>query len=67
VEIYDALKLAIDELARAGQMFAPEYRLTASRVDGDWVFWFVFLPEAFGRDVTVIVDERGKARTSVGF
>jgi hypothetical protein len=30
------------------------------------VFWFVFLPETPGKDVTVIVDDQGNVRTLAG-
>lgn len=60
MEIYDALKLAVEELDRQEVEHPPEYRLTASRTGDDWVFWFVFLPATPGRDVTMTVDPRGK-------
>ena len=47
-------------------MFGEQYKLTASLADHEWVFWFVFLPEAFGRDVTVFVKENQQTRILVG-
>ena len=67
MEVYDALKIALEELRAKNLMHSAEYRLTASRVDGEWVFWFVFLPETFGLDVTARVNDDGKVSTLVGF
>jgi hypothetical protein len=67
MEIYDALKIGVRALREQKLMNHEEFRLTASKVDDEWVFWFVFLPEAFGKDVTAIVDRKGNVRTSVGF
>ena len=66
MEIYDALRIAVEEL-RARPMFREEYKLTASRVDGEWVFWFVFLPVTFGTDVTVFVADDKATRILTGF
>ncbi len=66
LEIYDALELALKELLAKGLMRNDEYRLTASRVGREWVFWFVFLPEVFGADVTVFVTDEKETRTQVG-
>ena len=67
MEIYDALKIAVEELRAKNFMHSEQYRLTASRVDGKWNFWFVFLPETFGSDVTATVTDDGKVETLVGF
>lgn len=67
MEIYDALKIAVEALRAQNLMYREEFKITASKVEQEWVFWFVFLPEAIGMDVTAIVDAEGKVRTSVGF
>ena len=67
MEIYDALKIAIEALRTQKLMYREEFKLTASKVEQEWVFWFVFLPETIGMDVTAMVDAEGKVRTSVGF
>ena len=67
MEIYDALRIAVGELEKSGQLYAPEYRLTANRSGAQWVFWFVFLPEKFGSDVTVLVGDDGSVQTTAGF
>jgi len=66
-EVYEALKLAVDELREKKLMPSENYRLTVSRVAGEWVFWFVFLPETFGSDITVTVADDGQVRSTVGF
>ena len=67
MEIHDALKTAVSALREQKLMYREHYRLTASRVDDQWVFWFVFIPETPGMDVTAIVDDDGNVRTQVGF
>lgn len=67
MEIYDALKIAVEALRAQNLVYREEFKLTASRVEQEWVFWFVFLPETPGMDVTVIVDANGKVKTAVGF
>ena len=67
MEIYDALKVAVEALRAQKLMYREEMRLTASKVDRNWVFWFVFLPETPGLDVTAIVDEEANVKTQVGF
>jgi hypothetical protein len=66
MEIYEALKVAIEALRKRGIMTQADYRMTASRVNEEWVFWFVFLPETPGTDVTAIVDDQGNVRTLAG-
>jgi hypothetical protein len=66
MEIYEALKIAIEALRKKDLVTQPDYRMTASRVNEEWVFWFVFLPETPGKDVTVIVDDQGNVRTLAG-
>jgi len=65
--VWDALKLAVEVLREQKLMYREEFRLTASRVEDEWVFWFVFLPETVGMDVTAMVGGDGKVRTLVGF
>jgi hypothetical protein len=67
MEIYEALKTAMEALRAQKLMYREEFKLTASKVEQEWVFWFVFLPETIGMDVTAIVDADGKVKTSVGF
>jgi hypothetical protein len=67
MEVYDALRVASEKLREQGLMYREEYKLTAAKVEGDWVFWFVFLPETEGMDVTAAVDAEGNVRTLVGF
>jgi hypothetical protein len=43
-------------------MYREEYKLTAARVDDEWVFWFIFLPETPGLDITVFVSDDGQTR-----
>jgi hypothetical protein len=64
--IFDALKIAIEFLEKQRLMPAESYRLTASKVEQEWVFWFVFLPETPGHDVTVFVADDGRTRHLVG-
>lgn len=66
MEIYDAMKAAVMTLREQKLMYREQYKLTASRADGQWVFWFVFLPETPGMDVTAIVDDGGNVKTQVG-
>ena len=64
--MHDALRLAVEHLEASGTLSAEDYRLTASR-DGDiWVFWFQFLPETPGRDVTAFVGPDGDVSTLAG-
>jgi hypothetical protein len=67
MEIYDALKIAVEALRAQNLMYREEFKITASKVEQEWVFWFVFLPETIGMDVTAIVDAEGKVKTTVGF
>lgn len=64
--IYDALKLAVEVLEKEKMMYRPAYRVQAARVDDAWSFWFVFLPETPGLDVTVTVHDDGSHETLVG-
>lgn len=64
--IYDALKLAWESMVRDDLVLRDEYRLTASRVGDEWVFWFVFLPDTPGLDVTVYVRDDGRTRHLAG-
>jgi hypothetical protein len=66
MEIYDSLKLAVEALRAQKLMYREEFKVTASRVEDEWVFWFVFLPETPGLDVTAIVNTNGEVRTLVG-
>lgn len=65
--IHEALRIAVEALRRENALLHDRYRLTASRVDDRWVFWFVFLPETPGHDVTVTVGDDGEAAVTVGF
>jgi hypothetical protein len=67
MEIYDALKKAMETLRQQNLMYREEFKLTANRVEQEWVFWFVFLPETYGMDVTAMVDDNGNVKTLVGF
>ena len=67
LEVHEALRIAIDALREQKLMYRDEFKLTASQVEGEWVFWFVFLPQTPGLDVTAAVDEGGNVRTLVGF
>jgi hypothetical protein len=67
MEIYEALRLALEALHARRLMLREDYKLTASRVNQEWVFWLQFLPETPGQDVTVIVDDEGNTRTLAGF
>jgi hypothetical protein len=64
--IYNALKIAVEFLEEERLMPAQNFKLTASRVEQEWVFWFVFLPETPGRDVTVFVADNGQTRHLAG-
>lgn len=66
LEIYEALKIAVELLATEQLMYRDNYKLTASRVGGEWVFWFVFLPETPGLDVTVTVADNGQTKFMPG-
>jgi hypothetical protein len=66
MQIYDALKIAVDLLHDKSLMYRTEYKLQASRVKNEWVFWFVFLPQTPGLDVTVFVSDEGKTRVLPG-
>ena len=66
MKIYDALKIAVDLLEKQKLMYRPEYKLRAARVKDEWVFWFVFLPETPGLDVTVFVSDSGETRILPG-
>jgi len=67
MEIYEALQKAMETLRQQDLMYREEFKLTASRVEQEWVFWFVFLPETYGMDVTAMVDDNGNVKTLVGF
>jgi hypothetical protein len=67
IEIHEALRIAVEALRHQGAFLHDRYRLTASRVDDRWVFWFVFLPETPGQDMTVTVGDGGDARVTSGF
>jgi hypothetical protein len=60
LKIYDALKIAVELLEARRLLRTVNYKLTASRVKDEWVFWFVFLPETPGMDVTVFVTDEGQ-------
>jgi hypothetical protein len=66
LKVYDALRLAVQHLESSGQWPDDPYRLTASRDDARWVFWFQLLPETPGRDVTVFVADDGEVSTLAG-
>lgn len=67
IKIYDALKIAVDVLQAKQLMYRADYKLHASRVGNEWVFWFVFLPETPGLDITVFVSDEGQTRLLPGF
>ena len=60
-------KVDVDTRMILADMLREELRLTASRVDRNWVFWLRFLPETPGLDVTAIVDDEGNVKTQVGY
>ena len=64
--IYDALKIAVALLNEKKLIVQEQYKLAASRVGHEWVFWFVFLPETPGKDLTVFVSEDGHTRILPG-
>lgn len=64
MKIYDALRLAMEPVERDHR--DRPFRLTASRVENEWVFWFVFLPATPGMDLTVFVADNGGLRTLPG-
>ena len=66
MKIYDALKIAVEALEERKLMYRSEYKLRAARVKDEWVFWFVFLPETPGLDVTVFVSDRSNIRILPG-
>ena len=66
MEVYDALKIAVAALHKEKLMYRAEFKLTAAKVEQEWVFWFVFLPESPGLDVTAVVGDDGNVRTLVG-
>ena len=66
MKIYDALKIAIQTLENSNLMHKPEYKLYASKENDKWVFWFVFLPETPGLDVTAIVATDGTTEVLAG-
>jgi hypothetical protein len=67
MEIDEALRRAMKALREQDLMYREEFRLTAKKVEQEWVFWFVFLPETYGMDATAMVDDNGNVRTLVGF
>jgi hypothetical protein len=67
MQIYDALKIAVQYLEDHGMLYRQEYQVRASRVDKEWSFWFIFQPATPGLDVTVFVSDNGQSRVSVGF
>lgn len=66
MEIYEALKVAVQTLENSSLMYKPEYKLHASKENDKWVFWFVFLPETPGLDVTAIVAADGTTEILAG-
>lgn len=62
LKIYEALKIAVEFLETNQLMYRDSYKVTASKVDNEWVFWFIFLPETPGLDVTVFVAPDGQTR-----
>jgi hypothetical protein len=62
LEIYDALRIALSKLRASGLLRTKEYTLRAKRIRNEWSFWFVFVPEAPGGDITVLVSDDGKVR-----
>ena len=66
MKIYDALKIAVEALEEKKMLYRADYKLNAARVEHEWVFWFVFLPETPGLDVTVFVSDDGQTRFLAG-
>ena len=66
MKIFDALKIAVKALEEKKMMYREDYRLTARKVENEWVFWFVFLPETPGLDVTVLVSSDAQTRLLPG-
>jgi hypothetical protein len=62
MKIHEALKIAVEEMERRKMFRSENFRMTASRTGQEWVFWFVFLPEKFGEDLTAFVSDDGKVR-----
>ena len=62
MKVYDALKIAVQALEDRQMMYREDYKLTITRVDNEWVFWFVFLPATPGLDITVFVFDDGQTR-----
>jgi hypothetical protein len=66
LKIYEALKIAVELLEAKQLIYRNSYKLIASKVGNEWVFWFVFLPETPGLDVTVFVAPDGQTRVLPG-
>ena len=66
MKIYEAIRIAVAHLEENTLMYRDEYKLTASKINSEWVVWFQFLPETPGLDVTVTVSDDGTVSVSSG-
>ena len=66
MRVDEAVRLAVERLAAAGELPAEPYRVTASPDGARWVVWFEALPETPGRDVTAFVTGDGAVETLRG-
>ena len=62
-----ALDIALAVMETNKLMYKPDYRIVVARDEDSWRFWFQFLPESFGNDVTVFVFDNGKTQFLPGF
>lgn len=58
--VYHALELAVNYMDQKELMYRENYKLTVTRDQESWMFWFQFLPLTPGMDVTVSVDPNKK-------
>ena len=68
IAVYDGLKMALNILNTKG-LGDKDYRLTIIRdkKGNMWEYWFVFLPEKPGSDVTIFVFDTGETKYLPGF
>src|SRR5712692_341141 len=63
----EAVRLALDTLEARALLKNQELRLTVKRSKSQWVVWLVYLPERFGGDVTVFVNDDRTTEVMLGF
>lgn len=66
IKIYDALKIAVRMLESKHLMYSNNYKLVVTALEQEWVFWFIFLPQTPGLEITVFVANDGQTRYLAG-